>query len=120
MMIKKGKEEQKEKKAYRPLVQGESRSLKLKQNSYFFLVFRQIFSYRKEYIFNKKYVFKLLFSNTKDQVLSEVEVILIDKAQTFTHSLTHSLPGTTSHAGSWPTQEVASNHLYPWPCSSNF
>ena len=31
-----------------------------------------------------------------------------------------SLPGTTTHAGSWPTQEVASNHLYPWPCSSNF
>ena len=37
-----------------------------------------------------------------------------------THSLTHSLPGATTHAGSWPTQEVASNHLYPWPWSSNF
>jgi len=34
--------------------------------------------------------------------------------------LTHSLPGTTTHAGSWPTQEVASNHLYLWSCSSNF
>ena len=31
------------------------------------------------------------------------------------HSLTHSLPGATTHAGFWPTQEVASNHLYPWP-----
>ena len=36
------------------------------------------------------------------------------------YMLTQSLPGTTTHAGSWPTQEVASNHLYPWPCSSNF
>jgi len=35
-------------------------------------------------------------------------------------SLTHSLPGTTTHAGSWPTQEVTSNHLCPWSCSSNF
>ena len=34
--------------------------------------------------------------------------------------LTHSLPGATTHAGSWPTQEVTSNHLYPWPCFSNF
>jgi len=33
---------------------------------------------------------------------------------------THSPPGATNHAGSWPTQEVASNHLYPWPWSSNF
>ena len=32
-----------------------------------------------------------------------------------THSLTHSLPGTTTHVGSWPTQEDASNHLCPWP-----
>jgi len=39
---------------------------------------------------------------------------------THSHSLTHALPGVTTHAGSWPTQEVASNHLYPWPCSSNF
>jgi hypothetical protein len=31
-----------------------------------------------------------------------------------------SLPGAITHAGSWPTQEVASNHLYPWPCPSNF
>ena len=31
-----------------------------------------------------------------------------------------SLSGATTHAGSWPTQKVASNHLYPWPCSSNF
>jgi len=32
----------------------------------------------------------------------------------------HSLPGATTHAGSWPTQEVAFNHLYlwPWPSSS--
>jgi len=36
---------------------------------------------------------------------------------TLTH--THSLPSATTHAGSCPTQEVASNHLYPWPCSSN-
>ena len=34
--------------------------------------------------------------------------------------LTHSLPGATTHAGSWPTQEAASNHLclWPWPSSS--
>jgi hypothetical protein len=32
-----------------------------------------------------------------------------------THSLTHSLPSTTTHTGSWPTQEDASNHLCPWP-----
>ena len=31
------------------------------------------------------------------------------------HSLTHSLPGAATHAGSWPTQEAASNHLYLWP-----
>ena len=30
-------------------------------------------------------------------------------------SLTHSLPGATTHAVSWPTQEAASNHLYLWP-----
>ena len=29
-------------------------------------------------------------------------------------------PGATTHAGSWPTQEIASNHLCPWPWSSNF
>jgi hypothetical protein len=35
------------------------------------------------------------------------------------HSLTHSLPGATTHAGSWPTQVIASNQLCPWPCSSS-
>jgi len=31
-----------------------------------------------------------------------------------------SLPGAKTHAGSWPTQEATSNHLYlwPWPSSS--
>jgi hypothetical protein len=29
--------------------------------------------------------------------------------------ITPHLPGATTHAGSWPTQKVASNHLYLWP-----
>jgi len=35
-------------------------------------------------------------------------------------SVSHTLPGATTHAGSWPTQEATSSHLYlwPWPSSS--
>lgn len=56
---------------------------KAKTKLYFFLSFVKYSHYRKEYIFDKKYVFKLLFSNTKPQVSCDVEVILIDKAHTF-------------------------------------
>jgi len=46
----------------------------------------------------------------------------IEKTESFNkkenHSLTHSLPGAATDAGSWPTQEAASNHLWPWPSSS--
>ena len=28
---------------------------------------------------------------------------------------THSLPGATTHARFWPTQEAAFNHLHLWP-----
>jgi hypothetical protein len=44
--------------------------------------------------------------------LGQIETISVKR-------LFHLLPGTTTHEGSWPTQEVASNHLCPPPVSDS-
>jgi len=51
---------------------------------------------------------------------NELRIIFIPKLTNRVLFSLHSLPGATTHAGSWPTQEAASNHLYLWPWPSSF
>ena len=60
---------------------------------------------------NKANVYNHIHQNVKNFKTTKHK--RIKKYKMRMRTLTHPLPGATSHVGSWPTQEVTSNHLFP-------